>query len=84
MAPGTAAGEAVRNLFFRTANTLGGVVNANGSQQAQAPGETPLYAFTSTTFTPCGRTGRTGPVSRVVVPALRSASSASRPLSTLT
>jgi len=39
-------------------NDLGGVgVNTGGGQVT----ETPLYTFTSHTFTNCGATGRTGP-----------------------
>ena len=60
------AGTSIRTLFSATANRLDAVQNeqtggvtGGGGQTAAA--ETPLYAFTSHVFTPCGATSRTGP-----------------------
>ncbi|GAB5389933.1 MAG: hypothetical protein Alpg2KO_29010 [Alphaproteobacteria bacterium] len=63
----TTSGSSIRALFTETSDTLeevNGSAASDGAPESSAvpsPSASPLFEFTSHTFTSCGQTGRTGP-----------------------
>lgn len=57
----TSIGDQVTALFGEVGDELGAVVDGESSAAAPTASATPLFSFTSHTFTSCGQTGTDGP-----------------------